>query len=199
MAPNNLSMFLESDFTLSLHWYLHLVCRFLFLFATLSAVWTPEMSDTHRSIHHVRFAVPQGLYCVEDINHTLSLGHLTDNAAGAEYSATPAAISVKGQRQKILARHWTKTSSGLTPECVSWVIPFTGICRVLTGSAQWFFPLPPLPRAATGRPAESAWGRSVWKRGPLYARPSPGTGTVEPSGNPPGAERPNEDVVRKFC
>lgn len=106
MAPNNLSMFLESDFTL-------LVCSFLFLFATLSAVWTPEMSDTHRSIHHVRFAVPQGLYCVEDINHTLSLGHLTDNAAGAEYSATPAAISVKGQRQKILARHWTKTSSGL--------------------------------------------------------------------------------------
>lgn len=66
------------------------------------------LSLTHRSIHHVRFAVPQGLYCVEDIDHTLSFGHLTDNAAGTEHSTTPTSVSVLGPRHKILTEKWDK-------------------------------------------------------------------------------------------
>lgn len=48
---------------------------------------------THRSIHHVRFAIPQGLYSVENINHTLSLCHLAHDTAGTEHSTTPTSIS----------------------------------------------------------------------------------------------------------
>lgn len=45
-----------------------------------------------RSVHHVGFAIPQGFHCMKNINHTLSLGHLTHNAAGTEYSTTATSI-----------------------------------------------------------------------------------------------------------
>lgn len=52
------------------------------------------VSVTHRSIHHVGFAVPQSLHSVENIHHTLSLSHLAHDAAGTENSAAPTSISV---------------------------------------------------------------------------------------------------------
>lgn len=51
-------------------------------------------SRTHRSVHHVGLAVPQSLDGVEDVHHTLSLGHLAHNAAGAQHSAAAASVPV---------------------------------------------------------------------------------------------------------
>lgn len=69
---------------------------------------------THRGVHHVGFAVPQSLDCVENVHHTLSLGHLTHDAAGAEDSAASASISAR--RQELQSR----------AEAVEWFL-FNGV------------------------------------------------------------------------
>lgn len=69
--------------------------------------------------------------------------------------------------------------------------------RGLTGSGRWSSPRPLLPPAATGPPVGPASGRSAWRRGLLCAPPTPGTGTVEPSGNPPEAEETGNDRERQ--
>lgn len=56
-------------------------------------------SLTHRSVHHVGLAVPQSLDGVEDVHHTLPLGHLAHNAAGAEHSAAATTIPVTRHTQ----------------------------------------------------------------------------------------------------
>lgn len=47
---------------------------------------------THRGFHHVWLAVPQGLYCMENIHHVLPLHHLNNNAYGTEHAAAATAI-----------------------------------------------------------------------------------------------------------
>lgn len=68
---------------------------------------------TYGSIHHVGFAVSQSLHSVEYINHVLSLCHLTHNATGTEYSATPTAISTKYRKYYILTSQTAQNVSGV--------------------------------------------------------------------------------------
>lgn len=51
-----------------------------------------ENRVTHRGFHHVWLAVPQGLYCMENIHHVLPLHHLNNNAYGTEHAAAATAI-----------------------------------------------------------------------------------------------------------
>lgn len=46
----------------------------------------------HRGFHHVWLAVPQRLYCMENIHHILPLHHLHNNAYGTEHATAPTAI-----------------------------------------------------------------------------------------------------------
>lgn len=56
----------------------------------------------YRSVHHVRFAVPQSLHSVENIHHTLSLGHLAHDAAGTEDSTAPTSISADREEYNLI-------------------------------------------------------------------------------------------------
>lgn len=184
----------------SFAYFINLIRCYLFVHGCDS-----NLRATHGSVDHVGFAVPQSLHSMKYINHILSLCHLAHNAAGTKYSTAPTSISTK--IRKILhteLRKYTncfRSSLGWTNRIWLYLAlnfiydvfmkPSLNKMNInkrrsdvlqLTGNAQWFFPLPPPPPAATGRPEVSASRRSAWMQGPLCVLPNLGTETDEPWG-----------------
>lgn len=62
----------------------------------------PSPRLTHRSLHHVGLAVPQGLHRVEHVHDVLPLHHFHHDADGTEHATPPATVSKTNDIKGIL-------------------------------------------------------------------------------------------------
>lgn len=60
-------------------------------------------SATHRGLHHVGLAVPQGLHRVENVHNVLAFHHFHHDANGTEHATPPTAVSESKESKGISA------------------------------------------------------------------------------------------------